>query len=466
METFLIYTAKSAGFITLFYGCYRLFLHRETFFRWNRFFLLSGVLLSLVLPFWIITRTIEAVRMTSLPDENAENIVSDTIPREIDMWNMVFWIYISGVALFTVRLIVQLLSLRKCLSSCKRRKEGNIMIMETIREISPFSFFNFLVYNPGMHPDRKELEAILLHEKVHIRQLHSLDVILVHVFTVFQWCNPVVWLYQKAVVRNLEYLADRSAAGTDKKDKKDYQLLLLRQTTVYKEHMALTNTFFNSSIKNRIVMLHTSHSNQKQLWKYGIVIPVLTLFLFAVNTREVAAQGENDKELNIDVSIDKNATDNYLEAKSKALKSSHGIELEFKRIKRNSLGEIIAISSTFKKGASTGSWAVSGDKSIKPFHFFVDSSDEFGYATIEKTEVYGLTVPASQVVEGINVRNTKNTPPPLYVIDGEVKDKDFDMNSVSPSSITAIHVLKGGNAKKKYGKDGVNGVIEITTMKE
>ncbi|MGS2764025.1 M56 family metallopeptidase [Sinomicrobium sp. M5D2P9] len=466
MEAFLIYAAKSGGFITLFYGCYWLFLHRETFFRWNRYFLLSGVILSLVLPFWTITRTVDAVQMVYLPDENAENVVSDAITGGPDMWNIVFWIYISGLVFFAIRLMVQFLSLRRCLSSCKKRKEGNILVMETTEDISPFSFFYFLVYNPGMYSDRKELEVILSHEKAHIRQLHSFDVVLLHVFTVFQWCNPVVWLYKKAAVRNLEYLADRSAAGTDRGDKKDYQLLLLRQTAAYKEHMVLTNTFFNSSIKKRVVMLHTRNSNQKQLWKYGIVIPVLTLFLFVVNTREVAAQGEeNGKELNIDVSIDKDVTDNYLEAKSKALKSSHGIELEFKRIKRNALGEIIAISSIFKKGASTGSWAVSGDKPIKPFHFFMDGSDEFGYATIEKTEVYGLPMPASQVVSGMNV-NTGNAVPPLYVIDGKIRDKDFDMNSVSPSSIARIDVLKGENARKKYGKDGVNGVVEITTLEE
>src|SRR5690606_25738205 len=137
---------------------------------------------------------------------------------------------------------------------------------------------------------------------------------------------------------------------------------------------------------------HTSNSDQKQLWKYGIVIPVLTLFLFAVNTREVVAQEENGEKLNIDVRIDKDATDSYLKRKSQSLNSSYGIELEFKGVKRNALGEIIAISSSFKKGASAGSWAVSGDKPIKPFHFFVDGSDEFGYATIEKTDTYGVVI--------------------------------------------------------------------------
>ena len=461
MEAFLIYIAKSAGFITLCYVCYRLLLHRETFFRWNRCFLLSGVLLALILPFWTITRTIETVRMTPLPDQGTEDMISGTLTPGTDVWDIVFWIYISGVIVFTVRLIVQLLSLRKCLSSCKKRKDGNIVVMEAAKNISPFSFFNFLVYNPEMHPDRKELEAILLHEKAHIEQLHSLDVVLVHIFLVFQWCNPVMWLYQRAVVRNLEYLADRSAAGTNRNSRKNYQLLLLRQTEAYKEHMALTNTFFNSSIKKRVVMLHTSNSDQKQLWKYGIVIPVLTLFLFAVNTREVVAQEENGEKLNIDVRIDKEATDSYLKRKSQSLNSSYGIELEFKGVKRNALGEIIAISSSFKKGASAGSWAVSGDKPIKPFHFFVDGSDEFGYATIEKTDTYGVVISASKLNTGVNVGAS-----PLYVIDGKIKDKNFDTSSVSPSSIAKINVLKGETATKKYGKDGANGVIEITTLGE
>jgi TonB-dependent SusC/RagA subfamily outer membrane receptor len=41
----------------------------------------------------------------------------------------------------------------------------------------------------------------------------------------------------------------------------------------------------------------------------------------------------------------------------------------------------------------------------------------------------------------------------------------MDMNKINPSNIASINILKGEKAKDKYGENGVNGVVEITTKK-
>ena len=58
METFLVYLLKSSGIIALFLLFYLLFLRRETFFRTNRIYLLTGLGFAIIVPFLIFTKTV------------------------------------------------------------------------------------------------------------------------------------------------------------------------------------------------------------------------------------------------------------------------------------------------------------------------------------------------------------------------------------------------------------------------
>ncbi len=53
----------------------------------------------------------------------------------------------------------------------------------------------------------------------------------------------------------------------------------------------------------------------------------------------------------------------------------------------------------------------------------------------------------------------------LIVVDGEVKENDFNTDSIDHTNVESITVLKGDKAVKKYGQKAKKGVLEITMKK-
>ncbi len=143
MEFFLIYLIKSAGLLLLFYIVYRLFLHRETLFRGNRLFLLSGIIVSGILPLFVITKVVESSPVFS---GIAGSPVEGVSPEKYGtaFWSgIIFQVYITGVVFFLFRFAVQLYSLRRFLASGEKSKKDGVILIKTGEETSPFSFFNF-----------------------------------------------------------------------------------------------------------------------------------------------------------------------------------------------------------------------------------------------------------------------------------------------------------------------------------
>ncbi|MDN3596996.1 M56 family metallopeptidase [Zunongwangia endophytica] len=153
--------------------------------------------------------------------------------------------------------------------------------MRTTKDIKPFSFFNNIVYNPKKH-QQKDLKLILKHEQIHARQWHSLDVIFISILCVVFWFNPFIWLYKKVIVQNLEFLADQDAVATIA-SKKEYQKALVMASVGMQP--AMTNQFYQSFIKKRIIMLNKSKKKNTS-WKTILVIPFLCLFLYSFNLKK------------------------------------------------------------------------------------------------------------------------------------------------------------------------------------
>ena len=228
-----------------------------------------------------------------------------------------------------------------------------------------------------------------------MQQYHTIDVILAQIACIAFWFNPFIWLYNNDLKQNLEFIADKTAIN-DANCKKSYQYTLLK-TSVPKHHLALTNNFYNSLIKKRIVMLHKSKSKKINLLKYSLIIPVLGLFLMSFNTKEVIIENtalpvKNEKNINSEllqinqepykVIITKDASKEDLD-KIKAQAKNKGVTLKFKGIKRNSKNEIIAISASFKNTNGSGNYYLTGDEPIKPFAYYRDINS-FGFKGISE----------------------------------------------------------------------------------
>ena len=264
----------SGGFLVV----YHLFLKKDTLFKENRLFLLSGLVLAFVFPLIKIQRTIvldksNLIQTGEIATQNTPLAVPESNIYTLE--NLLLAIYIGVTAFLLARLIIRLVALKKLAKNARKRKESPFLHMETERKISPFSFFNYIFYNPMLFDEPNELHSVLEHEKVHARQYHTLDILFLEVLKIFFWFNPVLWLYKSAVKQNLEYLADHFAIESTE-DKKSYQYLMLKQA-VHTQEYTLANSFYNSLIKKRIVMLNQNQSKKINILKTLVVAPLLSL---------------------------------------------------------------------------------------------------------------------------------------------------------------------------------------------
>ncbi|MES2748586.1 MAG: M56 family metallopeptidase, partial [Bacteroidota bacterium] len=266
MQELFIYLLKSSGLIAAFFLSYHFLLRKETFFTSNRWFLLAGLITSVALPLYFIKKivfverpkitTADLVALSNNSNSNATQTVP-TLVESIDWMQVVAFGYVVVVLILVLKILFNVLSLFKLLHNQTIEKQETFAIVDLQENIAPFSFFNFIVFNSSLYT-QNEMESILLHEKVHSKQKHSFDVLLVKLFCVLFWFNPFIWLYKKAIIQNLEYIADSEAIQLIE-DKKVYQKALLKVVT-HQNCLSITNPFYQSLIKKRIVMLNKNQS--------------------------------------------------------------------------------------------------------------------------------------------------------------------------------------------------------------
>ena len=300
-----IYLLKSVTVLSIFYVVYYLFLRKDTLFTAKRHYLLGGILASLFLPFLEFTRTIykeatvvEMIPFSEVIPSSAQIIDQTQDPFIINWWQLALIVYVIGVLVMGVRLLIQIYSLLKLIRTYPSEKINGFNFIKTDKKISPFSFFKYIVYNPSMHT-QEELQMILKHEQVHVSQWHSVDIIVANVVRILQWVNPFSWYYKKSLEENLEFIADNETALLVP-SKKQYQLTLVKASSpMYPP--ALTTQFYQSFIKKRIIMLNKNTSKRRNIWKLSIVLPVLALFLWSFNVKEVVEYKEvTSQKINVD----------------------------------------------------------------------------------------------------------------------------------------------------------------------
>ncbi|MFH6996310.1 M56 family metallopeptidase [Flavobacterium sp. FlaQc-57] len=383
MEALLIFIAKASGLLLLFYCAYYFLLREETFFNSNRWFLLAGLITSVVLPFWVFTKIvlIDSAPISDLnyTQINPENIVNDSFQIN---WSLIFIaVYSIGLVGFVAKFAFDFYSLNSILKGKKIQQQADFKFVDIKENIAPFSYFDYIVYNSSLYSE-SELESILEHEKVHSDQNHTFDVLISRVFCVLFWFNPLIWFYKKAIVQNLEFIADKEAAQKIS-DKKAYQYTLLKITT-HENCLAITNHFYQSLIKKRIVMLNKNQSKKSNLWKYCTIIPALTAFMFLFQVEVIAKEKQG---INTEISkkgiksvdvfkIRKTTTDQELKRIAENLKLNHNVDLKVSDLKRNSKNELTAIKVDVKNGTEeTQNFQIEGSEGIKDCGIIVTTSD-------------------------------------------------------------------------------------------
>ncbi|MEZ7506553.1 M56 family metallopeptidase [Flavobacterium sp. Arc2] len=484
METLYIYLIKSSGLVALFFLAYYFMLRKETFFTSNRWFLLVGLLTAVLLPLLVFTQTIMVETTPSTIDWS--NIpISTTVEEdhtEEYLALTLMGIYCAAVIGLLAKFGFDFYSLRIVLKGKVVHKQGDFKFIDVKENMAPFSFFSTIVYNSALYSPT-ELESIIEHEKVHSEQHHTIDVLISRVFCIVFWFNPIVWLYKKAILQNLEFIAD-SAASKKIVDKKAYQITLLKITT-QENCLAITNHFYQSLIKKRIVMLNKIQSNKRNSWKYAIVVPALIAFVMLFQIKVIAQEKESEFTIKsgitkLALNVTSTSSEKELNAEKDFFKKTFDLDLKFSNIKLDKNNEIIAIKVVLENNDGIKKvHSVKGNTPIKPFAIFVEKDAEnklsFGFRANVKDNAHlknhfdllqakegKLAVEKDTDFWSINNFN-KDGSNYLIIING-TKQTDSEIIKIPiKEDILSQVILESKEAIEKYGSEGKNGAIEITT---
>ncbi|WP_296311048.1 M56 family metallopeptidase [Winogradskyella sp. UBA3174] len=299
------------AFQALFLLVYDLFLKGETFFNYNRAYLLITSVLSLILPFINLPKLktmatnnfiiqLPEVFLGTKPPTDYDIFIAEQAGIIIDQPTTPLWqtVLISGIVLTTLFFLFKITKLYVMKKRNPQRWKGNILIVSLIKSTAAFSFFNTIFL--GEQIPETEKPTIYKHELVHIKEYHTVDLLFFEVLRIFMWFNPLVYLYQNRIKELHEYIADEKAVKHDGKSMY-YQNLLNQIFDVH--NVSFTNTFFKKSlIKKRIAMLQKSKSKQLNLIKYALLIPMVFGMLIYTSTEvraqeKVASKTEVNQEL-------------------------------------------------------------------------------------------------------------------------------------------------------------------------
>lgn len=292
MPHFFVILLKINLVLILFAAAYYLVLRRLTFYTLNRIFLVFGILFSSIYPFINLTdffhqqEQINPSVVAFVPKLNQQ--VNSLVPTQFinSNWQFIGMLFYIGVGIMALRLIVQFISLYQMHQKSKPGAVADFKVRILTEPVSPFSFWQTVYVNPSLHQER-ELETILAHEQIHVKQWHSLDIILAELSVVFYWFNPGVWLMKKAVKENLEFITDQKILNKGI-DRKTYQYSLLDVGNLTPA-VAIVNNFNLSDLKKRIKMMNVKRSSKLTLSRYLLITPVLlvTTLAFTVSKKDI-----------------------------------------------------------------------------------------------------------------------------------------------------------------------------------
>ncbi|MBR1879207.1 MAG: TonB family protein [Prevotella sp.] len=285
MTDFLIYDAKVAVLIAVFYMFYRLMLSRETFHRVNRVVLLLTAVASFVLPLCVITMhktvTLEATPMVTVGDIQVETVAeAPSAPWQLPLSVL----FIIGMVLTLCHTLSSVLKVWLLIRKSERhpQPDGTILCVIGNAEVSPFSWMHYIVMNRSDYEEHNA--AILAHERGHIRLRHSWDLLLVDLLTALQWFNPAMWMLRQDLRAIHEYEAD-GAVLSQGINARQYQYLLITKAVSIGGY-SIANGISHSTLKNRITMMLHKKSPRSSFMKLLALIPIVGVAL-ALNAETV-----------------------------------------------------------------------------------------------------------------------------------------------------------------------------------
>jgi|GEM_PF-264745 len=279
------YLLQASGCLAVLYLLYRLLLHRETFFGFNRWYLLGSVVLAAGLPLvelpapatpLYVVPAISLDAITLLPEPEAAGYV--------DWVGLLVKLYAAGTVFFAGRLGYRLYRLRRLARQLPGEPRPGYRLLHTGGRMPTFSFFGWLFWDETAVLSETEKDQVLRHEEAHIRQRHSADVLLLELAAIGLWFNPFVYLLGKEARAVHEYLADREALRTG--DPHAYLRLVAGQA-LQALRIPLIQPFHAPGFRHRIRMIRTA--DRPAAWKATVCLLTVGVLsgLYACRTDEL-----------------------------------------------------------------------------------------------------------------------------------------------------------------------------------
>ncbi len=290
MTPFLLYQLKAGICLMAFTGIYYILFRKETFYHFNRIYLAGTLMVSMVLP--LISIRINLAGKTDILPYMIKAVTISTKAMDqksvdpVFHVNIMLMVYAAVTAVLCTRLLLQLYRVVTVIKSDNTQSNGKFTIITLNDRFQSYSFFNYVFVTKT---DLSSDNEILLHEMVHARQYHSIDILLVQCIKIFQWFNPFIYLCEKAMQETHEYLADASVMELNGGSERYKQLLFSQAFGI---RPGIISLFNYSMIKNRLAMMIKEKSPYRNRYKYLIAIPIIILMGFVMccknSSKEIA----------------------------------------------------------------------------------------------------------------------------------------------------------------------------------
>lgn len=418
-----MYIILSSLGLGLFYLLYLVLFKSDTNFRSLRLYLLFAMVLSLLLPLYsgnvlgIFPMQMQQVETFNQwlvqPDNlliNKQHGITDT--SGITLKSIILTVYITGLVVFLFRILLQLFQLLKLYKDSDKQKSQGLELVFNSKFQHTFSFFRWVFIGSNQLPE-EDLKQIISHEKIHVSQHHSTDVLFIELLAAVMWFNPVVWFMRKTIYLVHEYLADEGALSTGI-DKLQYQALLINQ--IAEERLiCLSSSFNHSSIKKRMIMMTKRKFNPYTKVKFLALIPVSLVLLVLVScTNDVVTDSNLSSKLNLP------------DADNVVYVLDGNVVADVSDISADSIATVNVVKSENRIEVFTKAYARKN-----------------GQVSVRKIEL----------------TDAKK----LFIIDGVEQSNDDALKNLDPETIESINVIKDKDSMKDYTSDDYDAVLIVTT---
>lgn len=310
MDNLLLYVIEANLSIALLFGVYYLVLRNSPYFGWNRFYLLAALILSISIPLIDFSQfNANILYVVQLEALNVGAQLNSTVQETaIPPTHIFLYIYLIISTLMILKMMWHLVRILQIRAKSKVEIHPTTATRVYINPFQNFSFFGWLF----IRFDDSNNQAIIEHEKSHAKLFHSFDIVLVKLFQSFFWFNPVLFLMEKELRLQHEYVVDKKVL-TEYQNILDYQQLLLNQ--VFNAEFNLFSNHFNQSfLLNRFTMMTKKENKKSPLFIAAALLLMISIPIIVgcsmekQNNQQEETQQKSDEGVNAPKSSAEDAT--------------------------------------------------------------------------------------------------------------------------------------------------------------